>query len=292
MKNEIIELSKASYIDEIRFIDAENLTDAYIGDERKFAGRQPADIMPNARTVIIASIYIGGFVTRYQPGYGRISRLVLAGYYANIVKPLIPIKDYLVSSGYDAIIIDGESTKKSIPLKGAAVKAGLGWIGKNSLLVNDKYGSFLALGAILTNADIAEAYPVMKNLCGSCSKCIDICPSKAIETPQLLSRPRCLSDILDKYDSGLDLLEKADMDGYFFECDICQNACSWNQKHIRAPLDTPYGRLFNSAKLDDILKLDHLKNMDEQTYEKQLVPLMIGYKLPYKTFQRNIAKLA
>jgi hypothetical protein len=126
LQDEIIELSKISYIDEIRFIDSDKLTGDYIGDERKFIGRQPTDIMRDAKTVVIAAIYIGGFVTANYPEYGRMSRLVLSGYYANIVKPLMPIKEYLMSRGYKAIIMDGESDIKSIPLKGAAVKAGLG----------------------------------------------------------------------------------------------------------------------------------------------------------------------
>lgn len=291
MKDEIIKLSKIGYIDEIRFIDADKLTDDYIGDERKFKGRQPTEIMPDAKTVIIAAIYIGGFITTNRPEYGRISRLVLAGYYSNVVKPLLPIKKYLLSLGYKAMITDGESDIKSIPLKGAAVKAGFGWIGKNSLLINNKYGSFLALGAILTNANIGEKYPVAKDMCGNCSKCMEACPVKAIEIPQQLNRAKCLSNLLEDSNCNLDILKKTNTDGYFFECDICQNACPWNQKHIRAPLDTSYGRLFQGDKLNRIMKLDHLKKMDEETYKRELVPLMIGYQLPYKTFRRNIAVL-
>jgi epoxyqueuosine reductase QueG len=290
MRNEIIERSKSGYIDELRFIDSDRLTETFIGDERKFVGRQPTDIMPNAKTVIVACIYIGGFVTNCSPEYGRISRLVLSGYYANIVRPLESIKKYLFSCGYEAIIMDGEGTEPPIPLKGAAVKAGLGWIGKNSLLINTKYGSFMALGAIITDADIGENYPMMKNMCGGCSNCIDTCPSKAIETPQQLNQTKCLSNILDNYD--MSIKQGVDTDGYFFECDICQNACPWNQKHIKAPLDTPYGKFFDSDKLNRIMRIDHLKQMDEETYEKELVPLMIGYKLPYKTFKRNITILS
>ncbi len=290
IKDEIIELSKSGCIDELRFINADCLTEEYIGNEREFAGRQPTDIMPNAKTVIIACTYIGGFVTNSSPEYGRMSRLVLSGYYANIVRPLAPIKQYLSSRGYEAVIIDGESDENSIPLKGSAVKAGLGWIGKNSLLISKKYGSFMALGAILTDADISENYPMTKNMCGGCSKCKDICPVKAIEIPQQLNRTKCLSNILDNF--GLSIIQGTDTDGYFFECDICQNACPWNQKHIKNPLVTPYSKLFDSDKLNSIMRLDHLKQMDEDTYERELVPLMIGYKLPYKTFKRNIAVLS
>jgi epoxyqueuosine reductase len=181
------------------------------------------------------------------------SRLVLAGYYANVVRPLAPIKEYLNSCGYEAVITDGESDEKSIPLKGSALKAGLGWIGKNSLLISQKYGSFLALGAILTDADISQNYPAIGNLCGGCSKCMDVCPGRAIELPQQLNRTKCLSHILDHFDFSI--VPGTDTDGYFFECDICQNACPWNQKHIANPLDTPGGKLFDSDKLNHIMRL-------------------------------------
>lgn len=288
MKNRIIELSKEAYIDEIRFINADDLTEDHIGDVQKFKGRQVKDIMPEAKTVIVFSTYIGKFVTDFSSKYGRMSRLVLSGYYANIVKPLSSIQEYFVSKGYKAYIVDGESEDTSIPLKGIAVKAGLGWIGKNSLLINDKYGSFQALGALITDADLSEHYPLMKNLCGDCSKCIDACPSNAIKTPQILDRPNCLSNFLEDDTPEDDITNEISLEGYFFECDICQNACPWNQSHIENPLNTSYGRLFDRSKINEILKLHHLQNMDEETYEKEIVPLIIGYKLPYETFKRNI----
>ncbi len=288
MKNSIIKLAKENNIDEVRFIDADNLTEDYIGDVDKFTGRQPADVMPDAKTVIVFSTYIGRFATNPSPDYGRTSRLVLSGYYANIVKPLTPMKEYLESCGYKAFIVDGESDQASIPLKGAGVKAGLGWIGKNSLLISNKYGSFQALGAILTDADISETYPLAENGCGECQECMNACPSHAIKTPEILDRPNCLSNFLEDDDPETDISRGLDLDGYFFECDICQNACPWNRKHMETPLDTPYGRLFDPNKLNPVMELSHLRNMDAKTYEREIVPLMIGYQLPYETFKRNI----
>lgn len=292
MKNRIIELSKDANADEIRFIDADDLTEDHIGDVQKFAGRQAKNIMPEAKTVIVFSTYIGKFVTDHSAQYGRTSRLVLSGYYANIVRPLTPIKEYLESQGYKALIVDGENDDDSIPLKGTAVKAGLGWIGKNSMLISNKYGSFQALGAILTDADLGEHYPLMKNMCGDCSKCIDACPSKAIGTPRILDRSKCLSNFLEDDAPETDISKGIDLDGYFFECDICQNACSWNQRHIKDPLDTPYGRSFDGSILKEILQFSHLYQMDRETYEKELVPWMTGYQLPYETFRRNLNMLA
>ena len=92
MKSNIINLAKENHIDEIRFIDAENLKEDHIGDLQKFQGRQPLDIMPDAKTVIVFSTYIGRFVTDTSHHFGRTSRLVLSGYY-DILSTLKPYRN-------------------------------------------------------------------------------------------------------------------------------------------------------------------------------------------------------
>jgi epoxyqueuosine reductase len=296
MKSEIYRVAYENLIDEVRFIDADDFTTAHVGDLEKFVSRHPRDILPGAKSVIVFSTYIGMFATDTSPAYGRTSRLVLSGYYANIVSPLLPIVNYLEHQGYAALLSDGEIDEESIPLKGAAVKAGLGWIGKNTLLISKRFGSFQALGAIITDADIGEDNRVAKNYCGECTRCVDSCPTKAIKKPHILDMSSCLSDILEG--EGLDsgtapgmTLRVGITEGYFFECDICQNVCPWNQKHMRKPLDTPFGRKFEADKLNPIMEIDHLKSMDKETYEKEIAPLIIGFELPYETFKRNLKLL-
>lgn len=289
LKERIQEIAIKELIDEVRFIAANDLTEEHVGNVNKFKGRQPRDIMKEAKSVIMTSVYIGKFVTNYNKDFGRMSRLVLSGYYANIVKPLLPIIKLLKSEGYMAEIMDGESDDKSIPLKGAAVKAGLGWIGKNSMLINKKYGSFQALGAIITDADIGEYNEISRNFCGGCSKCIQACPANAIEIPQILTRTKCLSDMFENENASKDEINSIELDNYFFECDICQNACTWNQAHIRAPLDTPYGRLFNSDVMNKLVSMEYLSALDEATYNENLLPIMIGYQLPFDLFKRNLS---
>ena len=289
LKELIKEIATKQLIDEVRFIDARDLTKEHVGDVNKFKGRHPRDIMKEAKSVIVTSVYIGEFATNNNKDFGRMSRLVLSGYYANIVKPMLPIIELLKSEGYRVELIDGEGDSTGIPLKGTAVKAGLGWIGKNSMLINKKYGSFQALGAIITDADIGECNEISRDFCGSCSKCIKACPADAIETPQILTRPRCISEILENCNISNDELNSIKLDNYFFECDICQNACTWNQTHISAPLDTPYGRLFNAAYSNKLMSLEYLSSLGEEAYNKKLVPLMLGYQLPFELFKRNIS---
>lgn len=287
LKKEIVRLAFAHYIDQVRFIDARPLTADLLGQPEKFLGRQPTDILPSARSVIVFTIYIGKFAAPDTDAHGRMSRLVFSGFYKNIVKNLLPVQACLEAQGYQAIVTDEATKDPSIPLKAAAVKAGLGWIGKNTLLNSQQYGTFRALGAILTDADLAQTYPRAPDRCPStCTRCVDACPVRALHAPRAIVKTECLSYILGKQNATL---PDTDTDGYFFECEICQNVCPWNQKHLKKPLDTPYGQFHDPEKVASILRLEHLCQMDEATYQKELAPLMAGEaKMTYELFQRNL----
>jgi len=282
-KEEIRKIADNHMLDEIRFIDAEN-----IEPKEVFKDRQPTDLMPDAKSLIISSVYVGGF---YLPDedldvHAKMSRLTLSGFYFNVVDPLKPICEYLISKGFKAIIYDGLLEDNCVPLKPSAVKAGLGWIGKNTLLLNQKYGSFQALGAIITDADLSEVYKIEGDHCGSCTSCISNCPTKALE-PRQLNRSICLSNLLEE--DGMPETIESIPQNYFFECDLCQEACPWNKTHLSKPLKTRIGNTFTSQKeLLNLFRFDVLLNMDEDTYNKKILPLLTGVNLSYDLFKRNV----
>jgi len=286
IKDNLKRIASECMLNEIRFIDAGDLEPGEL-----FKGRQPGDLMPGAKSLIVASIYIGGFCLPGEGSQerGRISRLTLAGFYWNVVNPLRPLLDYLISQGYDAMIYDGILEDNCVPLKPAAVKAGLGWQGKNTLLINKKYGSFQALGGIITNADLAEVYEIEENHCGSCNACANRCPGKALDH-KCLDRAKCLSNLLEEDRMPESVREIPD--NYFFECDICQDACPWNRKHLSSPLETRFLETFkNRDELMELLRFDSLLSMDEAAYREKIVPLLTGFNLSYDLFRRNV-KLA
>jgi epoxyqueuosine reductase len=106
-----------------------------------------------------------------------------------------------------------------------AARAGLGWIGKNTLLLNQKFGSFLFLGEILTDADLIADEPV-GNLCKTCTSCLDACPTGALEEAGLLNATKCISYLTLEHRSGLP--EGVDLHGYLAGCDLCQTSCPYN----------------------------------------------------------------
>ncbi len=144
-----------------------------------------------------------------------------------------------------------------------ALRAGLGWIGKNSMLISRKAGSFVFIGEIISNIEIAENPLPEPDRCGNCSRCIDACPTKAILNDRLLDARRCISyqTIENKDEIPASLHEH--LAGRVFGCDICQLVCPWNKKTLahNEPGFSP------DAELLDLSREDWL-NMDRESFNK------------------------
>jgi epoxyqueuosine reductase len=251
--------------------------------------RDPRLSLSDAKTVIVAGIYIGGLALPSwdQPAMGRTSRLFLSGFFNDVVTQLEPIAALLRKEGYTALICDDNVEDGSIlPLKLAAIRAGLGWQGKQSLLVTREYGTFLALGGILTNADLGHRTGEETNRCKGCTKCQQACPTKALEQAHVLDRAKCLSNLLlrDNFPEEA----KAVTGNRVMDCESCQLACPWNAKHIERPLATALTTSFQKqlSAWEAFFALPRLVRLTEQEYEKALGHLNTG--VPYPIFQRNV----
>jgi epoxyqueuosine reductase len=278
-------LAKEQALDEIRFISA-----AKFFPEDVFRGRQPEDALPGAQTIVVGAIYLGNFFLSQwrEPGALRTSRLVLSGFYFDVVEPLAPLAAFLRQQGYRAEICDGFAEANSIPLKQAALRAGLGWQGKNTLILSEDYGSWLTFGGIITDAPMAETYPPAVNRCGSCDRCQKACPLGGLATPGIIDRSHCLSEVMESEAAEVALVRKSP--GYFLECDICQEVCPWNRRHLEQPLATPRGDEFARERpaLEALFAEARLGEIDEATYNQQILPHLSGVNLPFTLFRRNL----
>ena len=251
--------------------------------------RNPDLSLHGAKSIIVAGIYIGGLALPVwdKKDYGRTSRLYLSGFFLDIVNPLKPIIKLLKNEGYRALNCESANQAGSIlPLKLAAVRAGLGWQGKHSLLISKKYGSFLALGGIITDAELEYNTTEEPNHCGSCNKCREACPMGALDQPHVLNKEKCLSYLLQVEN----LPEKAVevLENRVGDCEICQQVCPWNKKHIESPLETKLTRSFRE-KIDywnNFFYLPDLVKLSEEEYREKLGPL--NTEISYEIFHRNV----
>lgn len=180
----------------------------------------------------------------------------------------------------------GRAFVDSAPLleRELAQKAGLGWIGKNSLLIQKDAGSYFLIGELVLSTKLTPDTPHPKDFCGTCTKCIDACPTSAIVAPKVVDSNRCLSYWTIEHrgefpDSAPDLHNRA------FGCDICQNVCPWNKKatpHTVSEFTPHEALLTNSAE-----KWESLTTHDfSSIFTKSAVK-----RTKYSGFMRNIEKI-
>lgn len=283
---EIRNLANSSGIDIIGFAEATEFKDYALGNHPR---RSPELSLPHAKSIIAAGIYIGGITLPEweNPWYGRTSRLYLSGFFLDVVKPLEPIVELLQSQGFQAKTCNGSIEDGSIlPLKLAAIRAGLGWQGKHSLLISKQFGTFLALGGIVTTAELEYNHEEEPNRCRTCTECQEACPVGALEQPYVLNVDRCMSNLLAE--EHLPEEVQTAMENRIGDCEICQDACPWNRKHIQKPLSTNMTLRFQT-EMDHWRKassLPELSNFSKDQYQTVFGRLATG--IPFAIFHRNV----
>jgi epoxyqueuosine reductase len=191
--------------------------------------KTPATIVPQARVaVMVLENYLPSESDR-PLGRARIAKYARGqDYHVAFQRRLGQLADRLRQSG--ATVARTYTDAGPVPERELAQRAGLGWVGKNTMLIRPGTGSFFFIGAIFTDLALAPDAPFEMDHCGSCTRCLDACPTQAFVAPRVLDATRCLSylTIESRGEIPPELAERAD--GWAFGCDICNDVCPWNQR--------------------------------------------------------------
>jgi epoxyqueuosine reductase len=190
----------------------------------------PRELVPGAKSVIsvLLNYYPGDPQISTQPP--KISRYALGTDYHNVMKGMLWEMLDIMRKEFGPI--NGRAFVDSAPVleRAWALKAGLGWIGKNSMLINPKIGSYTFIGELIIDIELESSTNQVPNRCGTCTRCIDACPTGAIVAPYVVDARKCISYLTIEKKSPLSEDEKSSLNGWCFGCDICQEVCPWNKK--------------------------------------------------------------
>lgn len=222
----------------------------------------PTLLVEGARSVVsVLQSYYTPHEASSDPSVGRISRYAWGDdYHLRLKERLFALLEWLQEAVPGT---EGRAFVDSAPVmdKAWAARAGLGWIGKHSNLISQEHGSWTFIGELVVTAEIAADQPVADH-CGSCTACIDACPTNAIAEPYVVDANRCISYSTIEYRGEQTPPEIADDHGnWIFGCDICQEVCPWNK--FRTLTSEP-GYYPRDGVLDT--PLIEWKAMDQETF--------------------------
>jgi epoxyqueuosine reductase len=193
--------------------------------------KEPAQIAPEAKSVVVVldnylplqqTFEEGPHIAKYARG---------RDYHLDLVDRLDRLAQWVREAGASFTRVFADAGP--VPERELAQRAGLGWIGKNTMLIRPDAGSFFFIGSIFTDLEIPADLPFEADRCGTCTRCLDACPTSAFVAPRLLDATRCISYQTIEYRGEFTEGMEQGLAGWAFGCDICNDVCPWNISFAR-----------------------------------------------------------
>jgi len=192
----------------------------------------PRLLVDGAKSVISLGLNYYTEAQQSDPEAPKISMYALGEDYHSVIKAKLKI---LLERLREVIgEVNGRAFVDSAPVldKAWAQKAGLGWIGKHTNLISKQKGSYFFLAELIVDVELAYDLPMQIDHCGSCTRCIDACPTEAIVAPYVVDGSRCISYLTIELKNEIPAEFQGKMDNWMFGCDVCQQVCPWNRFSI------------------------------------------------------------
>ncbi|RYY30220.1 MAG: tRNA epoxyqueuosine(34) reductase QueG [Sphingobacteriaceae bacterium] len=245
----------------------------------------PRLLVDGAKSVI--SLGLNYYSDRQQtdPDAPKISRYAFGADYHEVIKQkLFLLLDFIRENIGE---VGGRAFVDSAPVldRAWAKKSGLGWIGKNGNLISRQKGSFFFLAELIVDLELEYDIEPTKDYCGTCTKCLDACPTDAIVAPSVVDGSRCISYLTIELKNEIPPEFKGKMDNWAFGCDICQDVCPWNRFSVlhQETAFHPPENLLEMSKQD-------WEEITEDTFKKVFKNSAVK-RTKFKGLQRNISFL-
>ena len=205
------------------------------------AYEHPSGVLAGAKTIVVMSFPYPNAACndnshadaqRMTPGQGKVARYAWPGLdYHDVIHPKLKRLCKMIQSAAPHSACRGVVDTAPIMEREIAQLAGLGWRGKNTLLLNKHRGSYFFLACILLDLELPPDQPHTTDHCGTCTACLDACPTDAFPTPGVLDASKCISYLTIEHRGPIEATLRPKIGDWFFGCDVCQEVCPWNQKH-------------------------------------------------------------
>lgn len=210
----------------------------------------PRKLVPGARSVV--SLLLNYYPQEQQKeGSYKISKYAFGQDYHHVIKA--KLKEMLATIESEIGSVQGRAFVDSAPVldKAWAVRSGLGWMGKHSNLLTRSVGSYYFIAELILDLELEYDHPVTDH-CGSCTACIDACPTQAIVAPYVVDGSKCISYFTIELKNEIPNSVQGQFDDWIFGCDVCQDVCPWNRfaKPHNEPLLQPKPELLEMERKD------------------------------------------
>ncbi len=284
-------VSRAQALEEDRIPFSEWISQGMHGEMAYMERNQEKRLDPCLLVLGVKSVV--SVLLNYYPGNPRvcvevpkIARYALSIDYHTVIKQMLWQLLEMLRKEYGPI--SGRAFVDSAPVleRAWAERSGLGWIGKNGLLINPKIGSYMFIGELIVDADIEPSNSKVPNRCGTCTRCMDACPTGAIVSPGVVDARKCISYHTIEKKSLLTEQEKLSLNGWCFGCDICQEVCPWNKqaKPVSLPVIMPKAEIIASTK-------ESLSNLTEIQFDSIFGNTPLSRR-GYNGFKQNCQNVA
>lgn len=245
----------------------------------------PKLLLDNAKSIISLGLnYYTDHLHKTEDNYGKVSRYAWGkDYHLVIWEKLALLEGYLKE-------LDPQFQSKSYVDTGPvmdkvwAVKSGIGWLGKHSNVINRDIGSWFFIATIITNFEFESTNPITDH-CGTCTACIDACPTKAIVDNYVVDSNKCISFLTIENKKEIDEEFKNQFDNWLFGCDICQDVCPWNNKFSEISSIIEF-----EPKCNKELNIDEVLSMNGEEFKTRYETSPI-FRAKLKGLKRNAAFL-